>query len=179
MDEDALSTYLNDHLAGAMVGCEQARQLEEMHADTPFRPEMSRVAAEIEEDRETLVALMEELDLGRSAVKQAGAWVAEKAGRVKFSGISAGDRELGRYLALEALSLGIEGKRSLWTALARLKATGDDLGSTDLERLIERAEAQREVIERQRIATALASFGDEAGSTDAGAPAARASSSGP
>jgi hypothetical protein len=48
MDHNGLNTYLNDHLAGATLGCDHARQLEEMSADTPFGPTMTRLATEIE-----------------------------------------------------------------------------------------------------------------------------------
>ena len=57
MEHDALSTYLNDHLAGATLGCDHARQLEKMFAETPFGPTMTRIATEIEQDRDTLVEL--------------------------------------------------------------------------------------------------------------------------
>jgi hypothetical protein len=78
MDHNGLNTYLNDHLAGATLGCDHARQLEEMSADTPFGPTMTRLATEIEQDRDTLVELMERLDVPRNPVKQAAAWIAER-----------------------------------------------------------------------------------------------------
>src|SRR4051794_26572616 len=98
MDHEALSTYLNDHLAGSTLGADHARQLEERSADTPFGPAMARIADEIEEDRDTLAKLMDRLDVSRNPVKAASAWVAEKAGRVKFSGASSGDADVGYFL---------------------------------------------------------------------------------
>lgn len=162
MDQAALTTYLNDHLAGATLGCDHARQLEEMCADTPFATEMSRLAGEIEEDRDTLVQLMERLDAERNPLKQAGAWVAEKAGRIKFSGVSSDNETLGRFLALETLSLGVEGKRSLWIALARVREHYPQLQSTDLDRLIARAQAQRDALEAARLEAAEQAFVVEA-----------------
>ncbi len=154
MDTDALQIYLNDHLGGATLGCDHARQLEKMSAGTDFEPVMARLAQEIEEDRDTLVDLMERVDANRNPVKQAGAWVAEKAGRLKFSGLSSGDAPLGRYLALETLSLGVEGKRSLWTGLARVAQDHPELARTDLRGLIARAESQRDALETERLASA-------------------------
>ena len=158
MDHDALDTYLNDHLAGSTLGVDHARQLQEMTADAPFGVVMARLADEIEEDRDTLVDLMERLGTTRNPIKVAGAWVVEKAGRVKFSGLSSADADLGLYLALETLSLGVEGKHSLWTALARVQNDHPELEKTDLDRLISRATAQRQILEAERFAQAERAF---------------------
>jgi hypothetical protein len=154
MEHDALNTYLNDHLAGATLGVDHARQLEEAFAGTDFGIEMSRLAQEIEEDRETLIGLMERLDAPRDPVKKATAWVAEKAGRLKFSGLTSRDRELGSYLALETMSLGVAGKLSLWTALAEVAPEYPQIAAMDLARLIERARGQRAALERERLVAA-------------------------
>ncbi len=155
MSHDALHTYLNDHLAGATLGCDHARQLEQATADTPFGPAMARVAQEIEEDRDSLVELMDDVGATRNPVKQAGAWVAEKAGRVKFSGLSSGSgSELGHFLALEMMSIGLEGKRSLWKALDEIADQHPELQHDALQRLIDRAVEQRETVETERLAAA-------------------------
>jgi hypothetical protein len=51
-------------------------------------------------------------------------WGAEKAGRLKLNGELLGYSPLSRLEELEALSLGVEGKLALWTALRRTH--GDD-----------------------------------------------------
>src|SRR4051812_21757740 len=106
MDTDALRTYLNDHLAGATLGADHARQLEDLYTGTPFEQEMTRIAAEVEGDRQTVVDIMDRLGVSRNPIKQAGAWVAEKAGKVKSTGQTRGDVEFGRFLSLEMMSLG-------------------------------------------------------------------------
>lgn len=160
MDDDALRTYLNDHLAGATLGVDHARKLEGLFEGHPFGVDMSRIATEIEEDRDTLIELMGRLDLPRNPLKQATAWAAEKAGRVKFSGATRGDAELGRYLALETMSLGVEGKQALWTALQRVASTTGELAGTDFEHLAERARNQRAALERQRLESAIPAFAE-------------------
>lgn len=157
---DPLGIYLNDHLAGATVGADHARQLAEMHRGDAFAGEMSRIAEEIEEDRATLLGLMEELGVRRNPVKVAGAWVTEKAGRLKFTGRTSGHRELGRYLALETLALGVAGKRSLWTALEPLAEGSPVLARTDWGRLIARADGQRAALEQQRLRVAGRALSD-------------------
>jgi hypothetical protein len=149
MDDDALATYLNDHLGGAAFGSDLARKLES-EGDDGLKADMAQIAPQIEEDRESLAALVDKLDMTQNPVKQATGWVAEKVGRVKLSGLSSGDSDLGTFLSLEALSLGIEGKRSLWLALQEIAGSDSRLTEVDLVRLTERAEAQREVVERHR-----------------------------
>ena len=116
-----INVYLNDHLAGATFGADLARQLEARTEGTDFRPEMSRLAAEIEGDLDTLTDLMKRMGATRSPSKQVTAWVAEKASRLKLTGLTSGDDELGTFLSIEALSLGVEGKASLWTTLRDLR----------------------------------------------------------
>lgn len=163
MNDDTLRVYLNDHLAGSTLGCDHARQLEEMSAGRPFGPEMTKIARAIEEDRDSLVQLMDALDASRNPVKQAGAWVAEKAGRVKLSGLSSNDPELGYYHSLETMSLGVEAKRCLWTALERVAAGSPALQQADLARLITRATEQREALEGERLAHCVRALGGPGG----------------
>lgn len=105
-----IDVYLNDHLAGATFGADLARQLEARTEGTASQPEMSRLAGEIEADLDTLTDLMERLGATRNPGKQVAAWVAEKASRLKLTGVSSGNDEIGMLLSIEALSLGVEGK---------------------------------------------------------------------
>ncbi|HXS44004.1 MAG TPA: hypothetical protein VN751_05225 [Solirubrobacteraceae bacterium] len=154
MARSALDVYLNDHLGGSTFGLELAKQIRDRSKGTALGQVMTTIVAEIEEDRETLLALMEQLGTQKSALKQAVTWVAEKASRVKFSGATSGGSEVGRFLALETLMLGITGKLALWTALAEIAAEHPPLQSADLDRLIARARSQRDVLEAERLAAA-------------------------
>jgi hypothetical protein len=158
MEHSALNTYLNDHLAGATLGVDHAHQIQEHNADTPFGVEMARIAEEIEQSRATLVDLMDRLGTPVNPVKKAGAWVAEKAGRVKFSGLSSNDAELGNFLALETMLLGVTGQCALWRALREIAAEHPEIAALDLEGLIARTEAQRDALERERLKAARRAF---------------------
>jgi hypothetical protein len=114
---DELATYLNDHLTGATFGYEHARHLDKETAATDLGEMVSSLASDIEADRDELIVLMDRLGIDRSAVKQATTRIAEKLGRPKFSGTTSGEPALGRFLALEAMSLGVEGKLCLWETL--------------------------------------------------------------
>jgi hypothetical protein len=149
-----LDVYLNDHLAGARFGSDLARRL----AQRMGGASMNALAEEIEEDRQTLQDVMDRLGTTRNPVKEAATWVAEKVSHVKLSGLTAGHREFGLFMALETLSLGVEGKASLWSALADVADHYPALHDVDLAALRERAVAQRQVVEAERAAAARRAF---------------------
>jgi hypothetical protein len=162
MADNAMDVYLNDHLAGAMLGSALAQQIRDRHEGTPLGEVMGSIATQIEEDRRTLLGLMERMGTSKSPVKQAMGWVAEKTSRAKFSGIVSREREHGAFMALESLTLGVEGKRSMWKALKEVAGQYPALASTNLDELIDRAEAQHTALERERLAAgahALANAG--------------------
>jgi hypothetical protein len=57
-------------------------------------------------------------------------------------------------MAVETLTLGVEGKASLWKALKTVRDRYGPLASIDLDGLIESAKAQHDALERERIAAA-------------------------
>ena len=142
MAEKALDVYLNDHLGGSMLGTDLAKQIRDGAEGTPLGEKMTRIAADIEDDQEVLLHLMELLDVSRNPVKQATGWIAEKASRVKFSGVSSGEPDHGLFMAIETLRLGVAGKRCLWLALQKVQADYPALHEVDLETLIQRASGQ-------------------------------------
>ncbi len=154
MSDRSLEVYLNDHLAGARFGSDLAHRLARRMAGTT----MHALADEIEEDRQTLAQLMDRVGAERNPVKEASTWVAEKVSHVKLSGLTAGDREFGLFMALETLSLGVEGKASLWVALADAADRYPALAGVDFAALRERAASQRRVLEAERAAAVLRAF---------------------
>jgi hypothetical protein len=159
MSDKPLDVYLNDHLSGATFGADLAEQLAERTAETAFGDPMQRLADEIQDDLETLQRVMDAVGATRNPVKQAVTWVGEKLSRFKLSGRSGGgEAELGLFLALETLSLGVEGKASLWRTLADVGDRYPELGDFDFVALHERAQAQRRLLEDERIATARRTF---------------------
>lgn len=161
MAHTALDVYLNDHLAGSMMGRDLARQLESQTEGTPLGELMGSIADAIEADREVLEGLMERLGSTANPLKQSVTWLTEKVARLKFSGATTGDRELGTFLALETLSLGVEGKRALWQTLATIADDEPALTGMDLQELIRRAETQRAAIDRERLALAPVALRDD------------------
>jgi hypothetical protein len=157
MSGDALQIYLEDHLAGAAGAVQLLEALRDQHAPEPVGRFAADILAEVEADRETLRALATRIGGGSHPVKEAAAWLAEKASRLKLSREIAG--ELGAFEALEALALGIHGKRALWCALAVAAPFDARLRSVDLNGLIARAESQHARVEEYRLALAPAALG--------------------
>ena len=159
MADKAMNVYLNDHLAGAMLGSDLAEQISSQNRSTSLGELMERLAPQIEEDRQTLIALMRRLDSSKNPVKQAGAWVTEKASRLKFAGMTSGEPELGTFMALETLALGVQGKLSLWKALKQVTDQHPAITSVNLDELIDRAETQYDLLERERLTASVRALG--------------------
>jgi hypothetical protein len=152
MADKALDVYLNDHLAGAIFGSDLARHLTSLTEGTALGEKMRDVAAQVEQDRETLSRLMDAVGTSKNPVKQATTWLAEKASRLKLSGASSGEDQLGIFLALETLSLGVGGKAALWRTLLDVQDRYPGLQTFELDALLGRAQRQLQLLEDERIA---------------------------
>jgi hypothetical protein len=154
MANDALVTYLNDHLAGAVAALELLEHIETQQTGTPDAAILASVRADIEEDRALLEQLMGGMDIPESTPRQVTAWLTEKVGEVKLRLDDPGHGALQRLEALESISLGIEGKRSLAHALAVAADGVPALAGFDAERMARRAEEQRARLEPLRLEAA-------------------------
>jgi hypothetical protein len=151
-----LRTYLQDHHAGATAGLELARRAAGSNAESEYGRELSRIAEEIAEDRETLERVMDELGVGPSKVKDSAAWTAEKLGRLKPNNSLLSYSPLSRVVELEGLLIGVTGKLALWQSL---EVSGGGLGGEfDFAALAERAQDQRGRLERLRERAAAEAF---------------------
>lgn len=150
---ELLAIYLNDHLAGATIGVELARRLRGSNEGDPeFGPALAEVCAEIEADRETLKAAMDQLGVGQSKLKPLAAVLGERLGRLKLNGRLWGYSPLSRLDELELLQIGVVGKRRLWRALEHTHA--GDLSDLELGELAERATGQLRRLEALHLKAA-------------------------
>jgi hypothetical protein len=159
MTDRLLAIYLQDHLAGATAGAELARRARGSNEGTPLGEFLDRLAEEIEEDRQVLIGIMEELEVSPDRVKNALGWGAEKLGRLKPNGQFKGYSPLSRIVELEGLHVGISGKLSLWQSL---RATfGQEVAGRDLDGLLGGAERQLDELAEFRGEAARVAFEDE------------------
>jgi hypothetical protein len=147
-----LGIYLNDHLAGSTGALELLKRAIGEYEGTDLGRFLVTLREDILADRRTLEQMMNELGVRADPVKRAGAWATEKLGRLKLNGQVTGRSPLTPLVELEALSMGIEGKRLLWKALDDVAA--DRLGHDRLAHLITRAKQQRKAVEPWRIQAA-------------------------
>ncbi|AKJ05287.1 hypothetical protein ATI61_102349 [Archangium gephyra] len=150
MNVALLKIYLNDHLAGSILGLELARRAKAENADNAVGEYLETFERELLEDRSILQSVMSALGFKRDVLKQGMAWVGEKLGRLKLNGQLTGYSPLSRVVELEGLCLGTEGRLSMWRTLRRLSRKDERLGRFDFSSLIARAEHQRRTLERLR-----------------------------
>jgi len=152
-----LHTYLNDHLAGSVAALELLDHLIKRHEKNPLEMFLRDLRTEISADQETLRTLIRKLGAEESSVRKAGAWIVQKIGKMKIGSANADDR-FGLLQALEALALGISGKKLLWRLLGTIASHVAELEGTDFHRLEMRAEEQITRVEAERLRTALQIF---------------------
>ena len=153
-----LSTYLNDHLAGSVAALELIEHLAKNYPDTTLESFFAELHADISADQDVLRDLLRTFDAKESAVRKAGAWLAEKVGRAKF-GLAKNDVSgTGLLEALEGLVMGITGKQLLWRALAAASDVMPQLRGLDYAQLEQRAIEQRDRIDQKRLAAAREAF---------------------
>jgi hypothetical protein len=158
MDNPQLATYLNDHLAGSEAAFELLDLLEKEHAGTQIAILASGLREDIAADRRELEALMSRLGIAQGGMKQAAAWLSEKAARLKLRIDDPKGGGLRLLEIFEALSLGIEGKRLLWRSLKTAAVYNPELQGTDYQTLEHRAEDQRLGVEPFRMGAAKGTF---------------------
>ena len=149
-----LGIYLNDHLAGATGGSELAHRMARSHRGREEAGPLSRLAAEITEDRSTLLNLMASLGVTVRRYKVGAAWIGEKAGRLKFNGRLLARSPLGDLEELELLRLGVEGMAAGWRTLRAQAESDARLDAARLDELIVRASRQADRLEELRVRAA-------------------------
>lgn len=157
MSDRYLAIYLNDHLAGSVVGVELARRARASNEGTEIGAVLAELCAEIEADRETLREAMRRLEVGADRLKPALGWLGEKLGRLKLNGQLRGYSPLSRIVEIEGLMAGVAGKRMLWRALEH--SCEDRLPSFDFAALVARAEAQQRRLESCHLRAVELAFG--------------------
>jgi len=153
-----LEIYLRDHRAGAVVGTNLAQRAAEENEGTPFGQFFAGLADAIEEDIGSLEQIMGGLGVTPDLLKNAGAKVGEKLGRLKLNGQLTGYSPLSRVHEIEGLRAGIQGKLSLWQSLREIAPDYEQLDEAELDELIARAEGQLEGLREQHRHAAREAF---------------------
>lgn len=154
-----LATYLNDHLAGSVAAVELLDHLRQLSKGTQREQLFTSLKSEVEEDQKLLKELLREVGGKESRVRQAAAWLTEKVGEAKLKLDDSGSGELRLLEALEALELGILGKKALWRVLGVVGDVVPQIRSLDLAKLERRAQDQHDRVDAERLKVARAALG--------------------
>ncbi|MGI8810170.1 MAG: hypothetical protein ACR2KK_20465 [Acidimicrobiales bacterium] len=156
---EALDSYLNDHLAGSAAAVELVERIRANNPGTALADYLEGLGREIEADRDTLGEVMERLGVVRSTPKQAAGKVMETLSRLRLNERVTGSPDVTRLMELETLSLGIEGKVSLWRSLNHVADSRPELAEFDLAALTVQAVSQRSGLEPFRLEAAAGALG--------------------
>src|SRR3712207_4998949 len=108
---------MNDQLAAGGLWREGAQRAQRQNDGTGLGDALTRVATAIAEDVATFEEIMRRLGIRRSRFKPALAIAAERVGRLKPNGRLRSYSPLSRFVELDFLAMGIEGKKILWENL--------------------------------------------------------------
>jgi hypothetical protein len=162
--DDFLHIYLRDQLAMGVLWRELARRAQRHNRGTELGAALGRVATAISEDVETFRTIMNRVGARPNPAKTGLAIVAERLGRLKRNGRLTTYSPLSRFVELEFLAMGIDGKKQLWTTLRDQAGLASRLPDIDFDHLIDRAERQRAEVEPFRARAGTETFGTAAGS---------------
>lgn len=144
-----LETYLQDHHAGSVAGVAAFERIAASHGDEHVRQGVAAIGEQVKEDQKLLEDLMTAAGAKPSRVKNAGAAVGEKLGRLKPNERVVSRSPLSDLLELEALVAAVHTKMLGWVTLFHL----DDpaLSKDALQGLINRANEQEARLEELRL----------------------------
>jgi hypothetical protein len=137
-----LGTYLNEHLAGAMVAIDLAGKAADRNRGDRLGVFLAELLKAIDEDRVSLEGVIERLGIEKGGVKATAGRVVEKVSRLRLHEKVTGDPDLSRVLELETLIMGVTGKLRLWHSLQESMASDARLAGVDLDALVQRARDQ-------------------------------------
>jgi hypothetical protein len=148
LDEASLAAYLESHLTGSKSaeGLAQ-RLLEADEHDEDVKRFLRGFIGEIREERGYVESIIESMDRDRSLIRRGLDVATELAG---MAGELAATVSPGLFAHLEALAVGVWGKRLLWGALVKLAEVDDRFQSLPLADLSDQADRQEVELLRLR-----------------------------
>ena len=151
----ALIAYLRDHLSGADMAIRVVHRLGSTHQGTEDGTLFRRLSKEFEEDRSVVRTLLTQLGASGRSIKRAAGFASGTVLSVTAGG-EPGDLSLLR--TLEALAIGVQGKRCLWRALQNLRTVPSTVDGMNFVELEAKAVRQWEAIEERRRALVARTF---------------------
>lgn len=142
MTDRYLTIYLRDHLAAARAGLDLVRRVVDANEHNAIGARLDDFTTELDEEAESILQAMDLLGIEPSQLKMASAWLAEKAGRLKFNGQFTQYSPLSRLLEIELLTAGVQARRGLWKTMQDARKLYPELEDVTIDRFVERADQQ-------------------------------------
>jgi hypothetical protein len=161
----ALATYLREHLAGADTAIQVVQGLGDEYRGTPEGALFGSLYEQFRDDRGVVEGILAELGYTSRSAKRFAGRAAGGSLRVVAGG-APGDLSL--FRTLEALAIGVQGKRCLWRAAQALVALPQPPGRRSYVELEADAVRQWESIEQHRRSIGSATFGSDAPPSEVG-----------
>ena|SRR5438874_13454862 len=120
METRLLKIYLDDHCAALAAGAELARRCAGSNEKESFGPELARIADGFQRGASELKRLAARLGFKGSLLKNAGALMGERAGRLKLNGRWIGYSPLSRLEEIETLVAAACYERLTWLDLSTI-----------------------------------------------------------
>jgi hypothetical protein len=152
---EALIAYLRDHLSGADTALRVVHRLRSTHEDIEVGTLFRRLSNELEEDRSVVRTLLMQLGASGRSFKRAAGFASGTVLSVTAGG-EPGDLSL--FRTLEALAVGVQGKRCLWRTLQHLRTVPLTVDGMTFVELEAKAVRQWEAIEERRCALVSRTF---------------------
>lgn len=151
----ALVAYLHDHLGGADMAIRVVNHLGSTHHGTDDGTLFRRLSKEFEEDRSVVRTLLTQLGASGRSIKRVTGFA---SGTVLSMTAGGEPGELSLLRTLEALAIGVQGKRCMWRALQNLRTVPSTVHAMDFVELEAKAVRQWETIEERRRALVEQTF---------------------
>jgi hypothetical protein len=151
----ALSTYLREHLSGSDAATQIVERLRRTRAGTEDGRLFGTLFQEFQDERDVVRAVLASLGASDQSPKRLVANASAALIKLTAGGEPG---ELSWFRTLEALSIGVQGKRCMWRALQQLHLGPPAPGHNRFAELESLAVRQWEMIERRRLALVAATF---------------------
>jgi len=117
MSNNAISIYLNDHLAIMSAESELIQRTARANPSTPLSECLWEIFTELRQQKDAVTAAIDRRGGQVSLIKQNAAWLLEKLGRLKFNGTVASYADLSRVVEIEAMIAAGEARLTMWKVL--------------------------------------------------------------
>lgn len=160
MDMALLTTYLEDHVAGAAAGVKLAMRIAPRNENSARAEDLIDFADRVASDEQTLLRLREKLGAAEGgALKKAIALAGEALSRIELNEATP---RLTRVLEAEAMMSGVVAKRCLWVAMRRAVETNPMIAARsaefDFDELIRGADGQIDLLRAVHHTAATVAF---------------------